>query len=267
MEHDNKNTRYGFFFDEEKEKDFIFGSRKLPDDILQPDADWREYLPKEESQVAFSRESFSCTVFTILNNIEILHRRLYNEEINLSDNFLATLAETQKNGGSNPRKVCDLLLDKGVPREHEFPFGEPFTREIPQEIYDFAKKFLEEYNFGYEKVPTENWETIREAAKRSPLLVSVYAWANPDGGSLFSRPEGARDSHATTGIYFPDTYYTVFDSYGNPFLKDCSLQMKPMQANRFWLEKKDSFPRVETPRRTPNTLKNFLRFLFPCYAK
>ena len=180
MEHDNKNTRYGFFFDEEKEKDYIFGAQKLPDTVLQENADWREYLPKEESQVAKGRETYACVVFTILNCIEILHRRLYNEEINLSENFLAILAETQKNGGSAPRAVCDILLDKGSPHEREFPFGEPFTREIPQEIYDFAKKFLEEYNFGYEKVPTENWETIREAAKRSPLLVSVYAWANPD---------------------------------------------------------------------------------------
>lgn len=264
MEHkDNPQNGWGFFPDIDSEKDYIFGARKLPDTILQENADWREFLPKEESQIAFGKETYACVPFSILNAIEILHRRLYNEEINLSDNFLAILAETEKNGGVNPRKVCDLLLDKGAPREYEFPFGEPFTREIPQEVYELAKKFLREYDFGYERVPTTSWEMIREAAKRSPLLVSVYAWVRADG--LYVRPEGMRDMHATTGVYFSDDYYTVFDSYGGPFLKNCSLQMKPMQVNRFWLEKK--IITTSAQQKKSVGLKDFLRFLFPCYAK
>lgn len=216
---------HGFRQDVFSDKDYEF----LGGSVLNPKGDWTPYLPKKEMQ-ASRFETYACVSFTVLNCIEILIRRQFGEEINLSDRFLAVASETK--GGNTPRKVCNTLRKMGVCREEEYPYPdtyEEFFRDIPKDIKDKAKRFKKTYKVTYWTVKQKD---IKKALQSSPLLVSVPAWYQRDG--VFYRPDGVKDNHATTLIQ----ENTVFDTYDQA-LKTIDLEHTVIKA--FKIEKRKSF--------------------------
>jgi len=232
----------GFEPDEIKPEDYIFGGGRLPMEEIQPDGYWTNSLPVVEIQELHGVEPYGCVSFTILTSVEILIKEKYDLERNYSDRFLAAISGTRERKGNSPGNVADVLKHKGVVLQDVWPFNkdintyEKFYGEIPQNIIDLAKEFNEEWDFGYERVPS-NPEAISAALKCSPLLISVYAWTKNDKG-LYYRPEGYSDIHATTMIAEREgEYRRVFDTY-EPHIKDYDWNSMPIQVMRFWIEKK-----------------------------
>lgn len=239
--------KYGFKLDVPKPEDYVLGGfMALPKEVLQPDKNWQDFLPVKEYQNLNNIEPYACVTFTILNAIEILIKRKYGLDRNYSDRFLAAMSGTRE-GGNSPNSVAQYLHSEGVVLQEVWPFDqnidsfEKFYSPVPPELIELAKEFLNEFDFKYEKVPS-NPESISEALTYSPLLISVSAWFERDG--KYYKPEGFIDNHATTLIYERENdFRRVFDSYADneddPALKDLEWQALPMQAMRFFISKKE----------------------------
>lgn len=72
-------NKYGLIIGEQKKEDYVFGASPLSLEILQADGNWEKFLPVVENQSTPTIESMACTVFTTLNCVEILIKRLYNK--------------------------------------------------------------------------------------------------------------------------------------------------------------------------------------------
>lgn len=226
--------KYGFLEDEYSEEDHIFGAF-LPKEVLVEDGDWTPYLPQRELQ-SRGWDTYGCVSFTVLNAIEILIKRKYDEDVNYADRFLAAVSGTSK-GGNSPRKVCNFLRKVGVVPEDMYPFTDTFEeyyQGIPPKLYELAREFNEKWEFRYEEVPNS---LLTEAIKYSPLLVSVPAWFKTKG--LFYRPEGMKDNHATTLIKVTPEYKSVFDTYESN-IKDIDPNMEHSSIKRFYIKKRTS---------------------------
>lgn len=238
---------YGYKPDIQKPEDYVLGGiTKLPREILQADKDWTPFLGVKEYQNLNQIEPFACVSFSVLNCAEILIKRKYGLDRNYSDRFLAMTSGTQE-GGNSPNAVAQSLHKEGVVLQDVWPFDqsidsfEKFYSPIPQGIIDLAKEFLDEFDFKYEKVPS-NHKSISEALTYSPVLISVSAWFERNG--LYYRPEGFIDNHATTLIYEREgEFRRVFDSYADgqddPALKDVEWEALPQQCMRFWISRKE----------------------------
>ena len=236
---ENTTKNYGLKFDEIKPEDWKFGSN-LPVEVLQEDGDWTSFLPMKEFQNLNNVEPYACVTFTVLNCIEILIRQQYGEERNYSDRFLASISGTNEDGNS-PQRVCQTLKNSGVVLQDVWPFNqnidtfEKFYEKIPQDIIDMAKEFLDEWEFKHEYVGLDN-ESIAQALKCSPLLISVSAWF--ERGGKYYRPKGMKDNHATTLFsQKPEKFRRIFDTYEFPYIKDLEWAI-PQVVKRFYIKKK-----------------------------
>lgn len=231
--HWDMKINYGLILDEPSEKDYGFLGGFLPYEVLVEDGDWTPYLPEKELQ-AEKYETWACVTFTVLNCLETLIKRKYDEDVNFSDRFLAVISET-KDGGNTPRKVLDSLRKKGVVSEDVYPFPETFKEfyaDIPDKVIDLAKEFTEDWEFKYENVPNEQ---VSKALKSSPLFVSVPAWFQENG--LYYRPKGKKDNHAATLIKITPEYKRVFDTY-KASIKSLDRDMKHSVIKRFSVKKR-----------------------------
>ncbi len=175
---------------------------------------WEKYLPKYESQ-KIEIDSKACVVFSILNAIEILLYSILKKEINLSDRYIAV-----RSGGNfkglNPKKIFKTIQKYGVVEESVVPFDSDYYSPIPD--LSCAKDIgLKYYTV---KSPFLFWRSkryIKKSLKKSPLVISVFAWSNSDKG--YTRPPMFRDNHFVVLYgYEEGKYWYIYDSY-EPFLK------------------------------------------------
>ena len=242
-------NNYGLKFEPIKPEDYILsGFTNVPKEVLQPDGQWSEFLPVAENQAKGAVEPSSCVSMTTDNCAEIILKKKYGGEYDLSDRFLAKISNTQN--GNTPQAVAQAFKNSGNVKEEVWAFSpeidslEKYYSEIPQEVKDKAKKFLDEYDFLHEYCLTAP-EALKEGLTMSPLGIGVPAWYLNEQG-LYYRPEGLQDNHFTTLIGYVDgKYWIVFDSYENN-IKHLDWNINSSVAKRFWIKKKDFYPEPET---------------------
>ena len=250
----NKQINHGFIPPIITPTDFWLGSKKLGSVILNEKGDWRDYLPTFEPQRK-TIEVNACVSFAILSNLEMLQKLQYGNEPNYSDRFLAKLSNTNPNQGNTPSKVADTLRHSGTIPETEWPYDssslENYYKEIPQKFIDMGLDWLEDYEIGYEWVDSLK---LKEALKRSPVCVAVYAWA-----------QNNKEEYIRLG---PSTHYVVliaydeldrpviFDSYDPPGLKTLEKDYKLEFPQMYVLCKKQK--KVNFWQRIINYLKKLL---------
>lgn len=234
---------YGLKLDAPKPEDYIFGGGMMPYEVLEPDGDWSDSLPVTERQDLNGIEPSACVTFTVLNCVEMLIKKKYGITVNYSDRFLASISGT-KEGGNSPQVVCEFLRKIGVVPEEVLPFDstidtfDKFYAGIPASLIKLAEEFKKNWDFTHEYVPTLPNE-ITKALRSSPLLISVSAWFKNHETGLYERPPGMVDNHATTLISERiGEFRRVFDSYGDPYIKDIRYSDMPMQIKRFHIEKR-----------------------------
>lgn len=235
---------YGYLEEELSPDDYQFGAWKLPEEPIQNTGNWDYFLPVLENQ-NIATETNGCVSFTTTSILEILHKKLYGEEPNYSDRFLAIVSDTDPYAGNTPKRVIDAVRKKGLIDEELLPFTpdlntpEKYYQPMPMttDLLWKAKYFLDNFDVGYEWVATDP-ESIKEALKRSPLGIAVYAWAQKDG--LYYRPEGAPDVHYTVLYgYEEGKYFKVYDSYENN-LKKLDWNFGFRTIKRYHLAKKET---------------------------
>lgn len=192
---------YGLIIEPQVPEDYTFGAFNALDTkfkgrtILQENSDWHEYLPIAEKQAPLF-ETQSCVAHGTLNAIELLKKRLFLNDDNLSDRFVAKLSGTNPVAGNTPKKVADTIRKQWSVFEKEWAMSdsttvEEFYKEIPERLKTLAIGRGAEYEFGYEIVQPKD---AREALKYSPLCMSVHAWVQGADG-VYYFPEGQRENH------------------------------------------------------------------------
>ena len=217
---------YGLIIEPQVPEDFVFGSdNSLSNkfrgrEVLEPEGNWGNYLPINEKQ-APSFETNACVSFGTLNAIEILKKRQYLNDDNLSDRFVAKLSGTDPRIGNTPKKVGDTIRKNWSVFENEYATSDAtnvdeFYQEIPNSLKTLAIGRGAEYEFGYEIV---NPNEVREALKYSPLAGAIHAWVKGEDG-IYYKPQGATENHwvCIWGIQ-PNGNYLILDTY-YPFIKE-----------------------------------------------
>lgn len=220
----NEIINHGFIPDVKKPEDYIFGSSSLPTEILQPDGKWDAYLPVDEFQNINGIETYNCTGFGTLNCLEILYKRLFNQDANYSDRYTAICAGTDPivlKGNSPQTVIQNIRNTSGVIDESLLPFNvstvEDYYKPKPMtsELLNKGSIWLSWHNVFHEWVDGSP-ESMKEALKLSPLGAGVYAWAQE--GEYFVR-KGA-DSHWICIYGYEDgKFWKCFDSYDNTHKK------------------------------------------------
>lgn len=197
----------------------------------------------------------NCVSFTLLNALEKLAKVQFGEEWDKSERFTYIASGTDPaNRGNSPRVVADSIRHQGVIHENDLPYDdtintiEKFRSPIPltQDLLGKGKAFLNDYEVGYRFLPLTDGEvsleTLREALRRSPVAIAVYAW-RLEGGVYVRRGE---DVHLTLLEHVKDNgQLEVFDSYA-PAHKTLSVDFPIYVALALTLRKRPTQEELTT---------------------
>lgn len=248
----NQKIQDGFRYPEITEKDYVLGAeRSAPFEAINESGHWVKDLPEPEIQRR-NYESYGCTNWATLEQLEALIHYLFLTYENFSERFQAIMSGQQENG-NDPQKVYEGIRLHGVLPDVRLPFTDdirswaqyfsPFP--MTKEFLDEANKFIQEYEFKHEYIfhqnanlsPTEKQQLLLKALKRSPVGISVYAWAQDNSG-MYVRPPGEKDVHWTLLVGAVEgQYWIVRDSY-EPFMKKLKWDFLPDVAKGIYLRKK-----------------------------
>ena len=249
----NEIKNYGLVISPVKdERDFVLGGGNVPKVVLRPNGDWTDIPDKEIQQRRF--ETFNCTSFNTLAEVEKLVYVLTGERVNYSDRFLGTVAGT-KPPGNDPTKVAQALRHFGCIPEEMMPFSDDLQNT--DEYYSFkgvdkekclaeGRKWLEKFNFMHEWVFSENdlievkRTNMLEALTFSPIAMAVYAWEKKgdvyvDGGHQPNHWTGNVKGVLGKKWIANDSY---IDTEGDT-LKDLDWNFKFAYPKRYFLELKN----------------------------
>lgn len=216
----HKFSNNGFIVDEPSEKDYNFGYVDTPKEVLQPDGQWIEYLPEDETQRGNRVDPMACVSFSMNNCIEMLMKRKWDAEENKSDRYLAKTSNTRSNGNTQ-RRVGDALRNYGAVSEgvwsynrNTFTWSE-YYKTIPSKVIGWGKEFTEKYNVTYEAVDASSKRNLMEALKYSPLWIAGYAWMK--SGDKYVGRNYANHCFTLVG-YVEGSHWIAYDSY-SPYVK------------------------------------------------
>ena len=233
---------HGFLFEPPVPgKDYVFGGyTKLKGEVLQADGQWVDYLPEFERQYRNGFETNACVSYGTINAIEILTKRIFVKEVNLSDRFVAKRSDTDPYSGNTPQKVAQTIREWWSVFEEEYPFDKSiktvadFYKELPHNLKLLALGRGAEYSFTYDYVPPSEKNLI-DALRYSPLGVSVNLALRD--GDIYSKPEGWRDGHWVVLIgYEYGKHWWILDSY-EPFLKKVAWDNHFEVAYRYGIDR------------------------------
>lgn len=264
----DKIRNYGFIEPIITDDNYILGQEKIPDDIINPSGQWKEYVPSDEIQKQRGIETANCTGYATTNAIEVLYKFLYGEEINKSDRALGIVAGTYP-PGNDPHKVAEVTRKMGLVDEEDLPFDESITsvdeyykpKPLPQNLIKKMGEWLNDVEFKHEWVFNSRktrllnkQNRLISALKRGTVCVSVMAWSKNRKG-LYTKPRGARDTHWTLlEGYEYGKKWLVFDSYDNTH-KELEWNYDFGFAKRFWIKKKNVVDNPSVPVELPTNTK------------
>lgn len=234
--------KYGFIEDILDATAYLLGTFKVPYIPYQEDGNWEKYLPKYEPQ-AENFETNGCTVWGTQNQIEILHKRLYDIEPNYAERFTYLLTPVNPDQGVDPHRVYECIRRYGLISYDLLPV--PDTREaflkndITKSLLERGQYWLSKNDFKYEwlwRSRPDNWkEILKDALKTSPIGVSVTAWRQENG--LYVSDNGGNNHWCVLFKIDSKGVMHVFDSYDHS-IKKLHPEHNIRRASRIWLNRK-----------------------------
>lgn len=222
--------QYGFIKPTIDHTHYIFGGSTVPEKVLQEDGDWESALAQKDIQ-NISFDTFNCTGFNTLKQIQTYLSIAFNDTTNYSDRWLGIIAGT-KPPGNNPQTVYEAIRKYGLIPESMLPW-DIFLQSV-DEYYSFkgadkeacyaaGREWLRKYDFKHEWVfhpsqpDDEKIRAMKQTLTYSPLALAVYAWETDERGIYIRNGE---DCHWTF-MYCFDDIQRVMDSY-EPLQKNVS---------------------------------------------
>lgn len=192
-------------------KAWRYGSLNSP--ILQPDGQWDAYLPKPEDQLENAYDPQDCVSCAYTACQETLQRRLYGDQVDFSERFLAQISGTGPRQGNDLHTVSEIARNIGLVFEDSWPSKDIprdlFYRQVPTPLYAEARKDHDAFERAHEWLPPIS-TIVKEALTHSPLAAPTYAWVEENG--LFVKPKGVKDNHCVMIYGYTEDYVKVFDS-------------------------------------------------------
>lgn len=216
------------------EEQYILGGGNVPFAPLKLDSDWSDIRQKAEYQSKPAFDTYNCTGFNTLNQIEQYMSVAFNEENNYSDRWVGIIAGT-KPPGNDPQIVYEAIRKYGLIPEEMLPFSDDiqnleeyfsFKGANMEACYAEGKRWLQKYDFKHEwvfdrKQPlNEKINNMKIALKYSPLAIAVYAWFQNEKG-IYVRM--GQDCHWTSQTAYKDDM-KIYDSY-DPIVKDVDQEI------------------------------------------
>lgn len=137
-----------------------------------PSGNWIDSLPTFEKQWFTGFDTMACVSFSFNNSIEIQHKFLTGEEINLSDRALAKMSDTTT-AGNYLHKVAETARLKGLILESlwssvgNFQTWGEYYAPIPPEVMATARL----YPIAYEWITNITRENLMYHLKHAPLQI------------------------------------------------------------------------------------------------
>jgi len=240
--------KYGLQLNKIQDDHYYLGGGFIGTEEINPNGQWDNFLPPEELQSTDELETMNCTVFGTINAIEVLFNFLYRENKAFSERFIGVLAETTQNG-NDPHKVAEVIRKSGLIEETSLPFSsdidtwEKYYFPNPMTVYlkRLGQRFLKQFEFKHEwcfreATLEEKIKMMKEALKRGPVAISVYAWATDENGISY---KAGPENHWVMCYGFRDDIrvWKLFDTYDNCY-KLYSFDSDITQAKVYWLKKK-----------------------------
>jgi len=217
---------------------YKLGSVELPRIMLRSDGQWDDFLPKEESQITPSYDTYGCTVYGTENIQQILERFHHGKTSEFDERYNFNLAKIVP-PGADPHDVAESFRNDGVVTgQFSIPstFSEYSTpRPMEQKYIDLGINHPYElrHQWLWTKPQTESSRTslIKEHLKYSPLAVSVTAWQEQSGVYV---DMGRPNTHWTVLHGWNDNGWKIFDSYA-PHQKTLSYSHNIEVCKRYQL--------------------------------
>jgi len=224
---------------------YVLGGGNVPLAPLKLDSDWSDVRHRKELQNKPIFDTYNCTGFNALNQVEHYMLVAFGELHNYSDRWLGIIAGT-KPPGNDPQTVYEAIREYGLIPEEMLPFTDDiqnideyysFKNGNKEACYAEGEKWLDKYNFKHEWVfdkiqpRDEKINNMKIALKYSPLAIAVYAWYMNENG-IYTR--FGIDTHWTSQTAYKD-YMKIFDSY-DPVEKDVDQEI--YYCKRIHMDKK-----------------------------
>lgn len=219
-----KQPTGGLIVEAPLEQDHVLGASGPDFEPIVPSGQWHEHLPSAELQRNRHGDTFMCVSFSNNNAHEVLMKRLFGEELNMSDLFLGVGSGTTRGRGNSKRTVAEWKRKNGFVMESDHPYGPDMT--LDQAFAPLAKallaeglKNLEEFEFGYKWTPSNDPASLIHGIKFSPLQVDVVGSykMNREGHIVWG---GGFYNHEVLIVGFEDgKCWHVFDSETEQLLK------------------------------------------------
>lgn len=185
------NPKNGLIEKIPEQRDFVLGgenqTRKV---ILQSDRDYTKFLPVHETQKRDGFDSYSCVSFSADNSLEILFKRQWGLDINISDRATASMSGTIAGRGNTLTAVADSLRNNGFVDEKDYPWGgrnnSEYLDPVSKQIRDKGKIAALYYDTGYEWVDWGGCDPneLYEGLQYGPLQATVNANAIARGSRV-----------------------------------------------------------------------------------
>lgn len=254
---------YGLQFKKIEPDHYYLGGGFIGTEVIQPDGQWDGFLPPEEVQNAHEVETMNCTIFGSINMIEILFNKLFHEIKSFSERYSGVIAGTTENG-NDPHTALEAIRKAGLIDDNLLPFDESIKswdnyyspKPMTKHYLNIGKEFLRQYEFKHEwvfrdgVVLEEKIRLIKEALKRSPVCVSVYAWAADENNVYY---KAGQENHWTCIYGYNQHGWKIFDSYTNSY-KLYSFDADITYAKLGWLK--------QMPQKKVNPLLSFWYSIF-----
>lgn len=212
-------------------EDYILGAndpKKLGHQVLIEDGHWANHLPVQEIQRVRDGDTFGCVSFSFNNALEMLHKRKYGYEINVSDRFVTVGSGTVRGVGNSMKGVSEWVRKNGFVYETDWPYSREMTLDefyalLTREILEKGKGMLSTYETAYMALGGAGQTTLLEGMQFSPVQVAIEGRYTFDaqGRVVYN---GGNYTHAVLLFDYviedgKVTEYWVFDSETEQFLR------------------------------------------------
>ena len=189
--------------------------------VLQPDRNFRSFLPALELQNKANFDRMACVTYSAWNCCETLLKRKYNLDLNWSDRFTAKLSGTTAQGNSFYNVGESIRKLHGGVTEDKWPDVESsvdpaagfsdYYRDVPEDIRKLGLEIFPQWKIEYESV-WDDQDSLWEALQYAPIQVALYAYG-PEVNGVVQRVE-TRGNHAVMLMNGKKgEWWEIFDHY------------------------------------------------------
>lgn len=235
-----------------------------PPPIIFPDGiGWKQVmLDYGIPEIQFNRnfDTFSCTCYATAKALCLYLFKVYNIKVTMSEMFNAFFAGVVPGRGTSAERAFESFRKNGWVEDKDYPFTESttqieFSSRPPQSIILKAANNLTEWDIHYEHLTPATDKVIFEAHKRTPVIVSVFAWARKANGIYTDATKAA--NHLTLSLERSGNNSIICDSYPKDFkyvknseiavgelFKELEAGFQYYSAHRIWLTPSANKPNI-----------------------